>query len=90
MEKLIIPYPVVVEGKYDKIRLSNIIDAQIIVTDGFGIFKKEEKRLLLRRLASASPNWETSRVASGSPALPCCHGSGISRAVCGAAGRRGR
>ena len=55
MEKLIIPYPVVVEGKYDKIRLSNIIDAQIIVTDGFGIFKKEEKRLLLRRLASASP-----------------------------------
>ena len=54
-EKLVIPYPVVVEGKYDKIRLSNIIDAQIIVTDGFGIFKKEEKRLLLRRLASASP-----------------------------------
>ena len=50
-----IPYPVVVEGKYDKIRLSNIIDAQIIVTDGFGIFKKEEKRLLLRRLAAASP-----------------------------------
>ena len=55
MDKLIIPYPVVVEGKYDKIRLSNIIDARIIVTDGFGIFKKEEKRLLLRRLASASP-----------------------------------
>ena len=54
-EKLLIPYPVVVEGKYDKIRLSNIIDAQIIVTDGFGIFKKEEKRLLLRRLAAASP-----------------------------------
>ena len=53
--KLPIPYPVVVEGKYDKIRLSNIIEAQIIVTDGFGIFKKEEKRLLLRRLASASP-----------------------------------
>ena len=54
-DKLLIPYPVVVEGKYDKIRLSNIIDAQIVVTDGFGIFKKEEKRILLRRLASASP-----------------------------------
>lgn len=54
-EKLHVPYPVVVEGKYDKIRLSNIIEAQIVVTDGFGIFKKEEKRLLLRRLASASP-----------------------------------
>lgn len=54
-DKLLIPYPVVVEGKYDKIRLSNIINAQIVVTDGFGIFKKEEKRLLLRRLASATP-----------------------------------
>ena len=53
--KLPIPYPMVVEGKYDKIRLSNIIDAQIIVTDGFGVFRKEEKRLLLRRLAAASP-----------------------------------
>ena len=55
MEKLTIPYPVVVEGKYDKIRLSNILDAQIITTDGFGIFRKEEKRILLRRLAAASP-----------------------------------
>ena len=54
-EKLSIPYPVVVEGKYDKIRLSNIINAQIITTDGFGIFRGEEKRLLLRRLAAASP-----------------------------------
>jgi ribonuclease M5 len=54
-EKLSIPYPVVVEGKYDKIRLSNILDAQIIVTDGFGIFRKEEKRLLLRRLAAERP-----------------------------------
>ena len=54
-EKLPIPYPVVVEGKYDKIRLSNIIEAQIIITDGFGIFRKEEKRTLLRRLAAASP-----------------------------------
>ena len=53
--KLTIPYPVVVEGKYDKIRLSNIIEAQIITTDGFGIFRKEEKRMLLRRLAAVSP-----------------------------------
>ena len=54
-EKLRIPYPVVVEGKYDKIRLSNIIEAQILVTDGFGVFRSEEKRALLRRLAGASP-----------------------------------
>ena len=42
---------VIVEGKYDKIRLSNIIDATIITTDGFGIFKNEEKRSLIRLLA---------------------------------------
>ncbi len=54
-EKLRIPYPVIVEGRYDKLRLSNIIEAQIIPTDGFGIFKKDETRTLLRRLAKASP-----------------------------------
>ena len=54
-EKLVIPYPVVVEGKYDKIRLSNIIEAQIITTDGFGVFKGQEKKILLRRLAETSP-----------------------------------
>lgn len=43
--------PVIVEGKYDVIRLSNIIDALIIKTDGFGIFKDKEKQSLLRRLA---------------------------------------
>ena len=53
--KLFIPYPVVVEGKYDKIRLSNIIHAHIVTTDGFGVFKGEEKRLLLRRLSEKSP-----------------------------------
>lgn len=43
--------PVIVEGKYDIIKLSNIIDALIIKTDGFGIFKDKEKQKLLRRLA---------------------------------------
>lgn len=42
---------VVVEGKYDKIRLSNFIDATIITTDGFGIFKDKEKRELIRLFA---------------------------------------
>ena len=54
-DKLPIPYPVVVEGKYDKIRLSNIINAHIVTTDGFGVFKGEEKQMLLRRLAERSP-----------------------------------
>ena len=43
--------PVIVEGKYDIIKLSGIIDSLIIKTDGFGIFKDKEKQLLLRRLA---------------------------------------
>ena len=42
---------VVVEGKYDKIRLSSLIDAPIFVCDGFRIFKDKEKLALLRRLA---------------------------------------
>ena len=40
-----------VEGKYDKITLSNIIDATIITTDGFGIFKNREKTALIRAFA---------------------------------------
>ncbi len=43
--------PVIVEGKYDIIKLSGIIDSLIIKTDGFGIFKDKEKQRLLRRLA---------------------------------------
>lgn len=43
--------PVIVEGKYDIIKLSNIIDALVIKTDGFGIFKDKEKQKLIRRLA---------------------------------------
>ncbi len=42
---------IVVEGKYDKIKLSSIIDAIIIETDGFGLFNDKEKQKLLRRLA---------------------------------------
>ena len=43
--------PIIVEGKYDVIKLSRIVDALIIKTDGFGIFKDKEKQQLLRRLA---------------------------------------
>lgn len=45
--------PIIVEGKYDKIKLSRIVKANIITTDGFGIFSKEEKNLLIRRLGEA-------------------------------------
>ena len=42
---------VIVEGKYDKIKLNSILDAVIIETDGFGIFNDKEKQKLIRRLA---------------------------------------
>lgn len=42
---------VIVEGKYDKIKLSGIIDAPIIQTDGFGIFKDKELQILIRKLS---------------------------------------
>ncbi len=42
---------VIVEGKYDKIRLSSMIDAVIIETNGFAIFKNKEKQRLIRKLA---------------------------------------
>lgn len=54
-EKLKIPYPIVVEGRYDKTTLSSLVEGHIIPTDGFGIFKKAEKAALLRRLAERSP-----------------------------------
>lgn len=42
---------VIVEGKYDKIKLSSIIDGIIIVTNGFSIFKDKEKLELIRMYA---------------------------------------
>lgn len=51
MEKLKIPQVIVVEGKYDKIKLSSLIDGCIVTTDGFGVFKNKEKIAFLRRLA---------------------------------------
>lgn len=43
---------IIVEGRYDKIRLSNIVDAVIICTDGFSIFKDTEKQELIKSLAA--------------------------------------
>ena len=42
---------IIVEGKYDKIKLCSIVDAVIIVTGGFGIFKDAEKLELIRYYA---------------------------------------
>jgi ribonuclease M5 len=42
---------IIVEGKYDKIKLSSIVDAVIIQTDGYKIFKDKEKLELIRYYA---------------------------------------
>jgi len=42
---------IVVEGRYDKNTLSQIVDAPIFETSGFGIFKDKEQMELLRRVA---------------------------------------
>jgi len=42
---------IVVEGRYDKNTLSQIVDAPILETSGFGIFKDKEQMALLRRIA---------------------------------------
>ncbi len=55
MEKLKIAYPVIVEGKYDRLRLLCVMEGQILTTEGFGIFKSKEKLALLRALAAKSP-----------------------------------
>ena len=44
---------VIVEGKYDKIRLSSLLDTLILTTDGFAIFHDKEKMELIRRLAAS-------------------------------------
>lgn len=49
-ERLNIREVVIVEGRYDKITLSQVIDAHIIPTEGFAIFHNKEKQALLKRL----------------------------------------
>lgn len=53
MDKITISRPIIVEGKYDKITLAALVDAQIIPTDGFSLFNQKEKAALLRRIADA-------------------------------------
>lgn len=44
---------ILVEGRYDKNTLSQLVDAVILETSGFGIFNDKQKQKLLRTLAEA-------------------------------------
>ena len=43
--------PIIVEGKYDRLKVLSVAEAKVITTDGFGIFSKAEKAEFLRRLS---------------------------------------
>ena len=49
-----IDLPIIVEGKYDKIKILSIADACVIATDGFGVFKNSERLSLIKRLSEQS------------------------------------
>ena len=51
--KIHVNLPIIVEGKYDKIKLESLVDGLIITTDGFRIYKDEEKLSLIRAFAAA-------------------------------------
>ena len=51
VETIRIKQAVIVEGKYDKIKLSQLLDTVIVTTDGFSVFRDKEKQQLIRRLA---------------------------------------
>ena len=54
MDRLKIDLPIIVEGKYDKIKIKSVADACVIQTDGFGVFKNAERLALIRQLAKKS------------------------------------
>ena len=43
---------IVVEGRYDKNALKQVVDATVVETGGFGVFSDKERLALLRRLAA--------------------------------------
>lgn len=55
MDKLKIDYPIIVEGKYDKIKILSVAEAYVLTTDGFGVFNKAEKLAVIQALAKKTP-----------------------------------
>ena len=54
MKRIKIDLPIIVEGKYDKIKIASVADACVIATDGFGVFKNSERLALIRELSKKS------------------------------------
>ena len=54
MKKLNLKYPVIVEGKYDKIKLSNIVSSPIIEIGGFSLLNNGNKKKHISTLAKST------------------------------------
>lgn len=42
---------IIVEGKYDKMKVKSLVDTPVIATNGFRVFKDKEKQNLIRQVA---------------------------------------
>lgn len=51
MDKPKVALPIIVEGRYDKIKLDSLVEATVLTTDGFSLFHDRERLALLRRMA---------------------------------------
>ena len=51
-EKPCLDRPILVEGKYDKIKLDSLFDGLVLTCEGFSLFRRQDKQAFLRRLAS--------------------------------------
>lgn len=51
MKKIKIPEAIIVEGKYDQIKLSQLFDTLIIPTNGFDIYKNKNKLNMIKQVA---------------------------------------
>ena len=52
MMKKAVDRVIIVEGKYDKIKLESLIDGVVIATDGFGIFKDKAAQQNIKKMAA--------------------------------------
>lgn len=52
-DKLCLPYPVIVEGKYDLQKLKNIVSSPVIALGGFAVFNDRQKQVLLSRISAS-------------------------------------
>ncbi len=50
-KKLSLAFPVIVEGRYDRAKLDSILSSPVYTTDGFALFRSEEKKALFTSLA---------------------------------------